>query len=381
MSVSIYWFLVGKPLAIKASAQIITELELQSPVVFENKSNFIWRPIARLIKKRVEEKYQSEVLLSKHIKAGNIYYVFSIANQSQIYILPLNHLDFYSPQAMLASILLVLALSLITAWLIARKISVPIQKINVQIKNIGSTQQPKAPAYCDIVELDELIKQVHWMQSRINQLLHNNLLNYAAFSHDLKTPITQIGIALELIKADVSEQKYRQIKNSLQQLNQRINGFIKQSKSGIQEQEKNISLSDFLCQFVNDFKQNYENRRLKLTINKTTSNNCDIYVNRLYRILENLLKNALMHTNSDIEISLHQDNYRTKISISDWGSIAEASIAKLNNSYEDFWQKLDPMNAHSIGILTCHQLAFQSNWKVLFKKNSPKGLVAQLIIH
>jgi two-component system osmolarity sensor histidine kinase EnvZ len=383
ISVAIYWFLVGKPLALKASAQFVSEMAIvkDKSGYPKAKSSVVWRPIARFVGQKLQEKYQSPIELLKVEENNSIVYFYRIKKTKHIAKLSLNQLDFYSPQAIILSILLVLSASFIIAWMIARKIAIPIHQINRYIQKIGSNSTEIKPNGSNILELDDLISQINWMQGRINLLLHNNQLNYAGFSHDLKTPVTQINLALELIKSEIADKRYTQIKTSLIQLNNRIDDFILQSKTLMAEKKKSIFLSEFILQLVNDLQDNNAQNKINFSclINKETQTN--VFVNRLYRIIENLLKNAQTHGQTTVEIILDKtQSKQVCIYIKDKGEITNNKIAELNNMYQKFWQNLETKTPHAIGTLICHQLVFQSNWKIKYKKNTPKGLSVQITL-
>jgi two-component system osmolarity sensor histidine kinase EnvZ len=63
-----------------------------------------------------------------------------------------------------------------------------------------------------------LARNFNWMAEEIAQLLTNRSILFGGISHDLRTPITRMQIALELLQDDNNSELISKIRNNLEEM-------------------------------------------------------------------------------------------------------------------------------------------------------------------
>lgn len=161
--------------------------------------------------------------------------------------------------------------------------------------------------------------------------IRNDFMNN--MTHELKTPISSVGLALEMVLDEQKEfpeakkkQYLRAAQNEVNRLTTLIDNvlnILSLEKSTIGINKQRIELTDFLARFKNQFTILLEHNNATLNITNKTQ---PIYAYadpiHLEHVLQNLLENAIKYNKQQaplIEIKTEQNGDETLISISDNG--------------------------------------------------------------
>lgn len=239
------------------------------------------------------------------------------------------------------------------------------QYITIIIKSIQdiSTQEDKLitnmPADLKYVE-DKLneIKYTSLKNERIAKEAEqrkNDLIVYMA--HDLKTPLTSVIGYLTLLQEEENipeEMKKKYLTISLEKaerLEDLINEFFEITRfnmSSIVLEKTKVNISRMLNQLTDEFYPLLKEKELRYTFN--IDNDIVIFAdsNKLARVFDNLLKNAINYSypNTDIEIQATERVQDIVISVRNMGQ--KIPEHKLNNIFEKFY-RLDAARSSNTG--------------------------------
>lgn len=173
----------------------------------------------------------------------------------------------------------------------------------------------------------------------------NDLIVYLA--HDLKTPLTSVIGYLTLLKdeREISEElqgKYFSIAlKKAERLENLINEFFEITRfnlSNLTLELSRINLTRMLEQITFEFEPMFTEKNLKcrLSVTPDIMMRCD--VDKLQRVFDNLLRNAINYSFEDdlIEITAAQDNIETKIKFRNHGNTIPRE--KLERIFEQFYR-------------------------------------------
>lgn len=224
-------------------------------------------------------------------------------------------------------ILIIIIFMLISYLLILKK---ELKRVNKNLDDIWNldTNQVLHVEYTS-KELKELILKINTMLNYIrekelniehkNKLLKREITN---ITHDLRTPLTSSLGYIDLIqKSNISkEEQIRELKiveSRLLRLEELINSFFEYSiitteNNKIKIEQINLVgvIEQCISHYYDDFSK--QNRVIQF---ENESKNCLIQSNEemLKRVLDNLIGNSLKHSNSDLVISLLNENDRIKL--------------------------------------------------------------------
>ena len=217
--------------------------------------------------------------------------------------------------SMLVCLLLVIMM-LIGAWLIYQRIarSMELLLTAVSSESSGNSTELAALPKPDFIEIEKIVNA---LQEALNDLDNKNeqeRLFIQTLSHELRTPMSTIQVALELLlkkevfKKDLNEnvrEKLGVIFNSNKQMQQLSNDLLSLWGSTKVECKESISLEECIEQSICELDLVYScKHRFKLN-NQMAGENFNILGAKTYvsLILNNILKNAVTHSDSQIIIS------------------------------------------------------------------------------
>lgn len=198
-------------------------------------------------------------------------------------------------------------------------------------------------------EIAELAKGINIMSDRLkenyekekrNEEAKNDLI--VAVSHDLKTPLTSIIGYLDLLndyKYDYSEEQrgYLDIayKKSLdlKKLTEELFEYTKLANDYIELEKIRFNISILLNQLVGEYTQFFSEKNIDVKIENPFSEiNCEIDIQKIIRVFENLVKNAEKYSyfNSEFIVKVEKKDDFVKIIFENEGdAIEEEDLEKI----------------------------------------------------
>lgn len=243
--------------------------------------------------------------------------------------------------------LLVIALSLIVSYFIAKVISNPIIKINKKASQMAKGEYNIKFENSDIEEINELSETLNYACDELSKTedLRRELL--ANVSHDLKTPLTMIKAYAELIR-DVTHKNKDKMSNNLNviieetdRLNLLVNDILELSRIQSQTQPLDIEkfdLNELIKSIINryDIWQEVE----KYTIIYKEKENIIVKADkkRIEQVIYNLINNAINYTGDDktVTIKIKEDQEKYRIEIIDTGKGIDES--ELKNIWDKYYK-------------------------------------------
>lgn len=173
----------------------------------------------------------------------------------------------------------------------------------------------------------------------------NDLIIYLA--HDLKTPLTSVIGYLTLLRDEgqISEelrQKYLSISlEKAERLEDLINEFFEITRfnlTNITLEYSRVNLTRMLEQLTYEFKPMFLEKNLRCELNASPELTLQCDVDKLQRVFDNLLRNAVNYSfpNSTIHVSAFQDRENVTITFKNRGNTIPAE--KLARIFEQFYR-------------------------------------------
>lgn len=187
-------------------------------------------------------------------------------------------------------------LSTAAAWIFVRQLSAPLQRLVVAARQIGQGRRVRLPVSDTPSEMTELYRAFNQMAEDVEQAARERELMLAGVSHDLRTPLTRLRLALEFMPndSDMTEEMVRDIEDMDAILDQ----FLAFIRDGRDEPLEETNLRELLAEVVAPFNQCGE--RVRLLAEQLPA----FPLRRLSikRLLNNLVENALNHGGEGVEV-------------------------------------------------------------------------------
>jgi two-component system, OmpR family, sensor kinase len=288
---------------------------------------------------------------------------------------------------LLAAILIFLAL---LTYPLTRFILWPVNKISKTASALASGDLSARTGVSRGDELGLLANTIDNMAERLDNLIKSEREMLANISHEFRTPLARMRIALEL-SAEGSDlqtiQSYiNEMNEDINELDQLVADVLMAVRLQLNQEESTaiiitpvtININDFINQAVHRFKQKHSNFPVKIIARQGIT---DIFGEPLllHRVLANILENCVKHSQSSkaIEINLTSAEHLI-VSIIDHGKgILENNTNRL---FEPFFRG-DYSRSHGgvgLGLTLSKRIIEAHNGKIQLNNSQDKGLIVTI---
>ncbi len=202
--------------------------------------------------------------------------------------------------AVLVIVTLMAVIVFLTSFLLVRRIARPLMQVSEAVSDFrgGGGFEPlpeKGPS-----ELLRLVRSFNVMAAEVSELLSSRDTLLAGISHDLRTPLTRMRLALELLPDSVDNDVKQRFERNMARMDGLLGDALLLAR-GIREDAIRIDLRETLNEIVQDF----DVRVLWLDDAKA---HLRVRVARaaFRRVLQNLLENARRHGGGGTEVLVRQ---------------------------------------------------------------------------
>lgn len=271
-------------------------------------------------------------------------------------------------------------LTFITAVILTRRLTIPIDRLYHAAQLVGKGRWPDPVQEDGPEELVVLARGFNRMNIQVKELLANRTTLLAGIAHDLRTPLTQIQLALSMLPNEGGD---RELMDSIRSDLGVINRLIGETLSISLELAEEKSMPTDIDLELEDI------------IKKVQTNNVDIEWSRgkpcrqvlqpmaLRRILTNLLANALRYGNGKpVTVTYDCQKEAVIIQIMDRGPgiPTEHSEAVFRPFFRLEKSRGSETGGSGLGLAIVRQLADANGWEVQLMPRAGGGTNAVLTI-
>lgn len=292
---------------------------------------------------------------------------------------PQDRLGVQSPLALLLIVSATIVLALITAIILARRISRPLQNLAVAARLVGQGNTPEKLREDGVEELAELAHVFNNMAQQVQALLANRTTLLAGISHDLRTPLARMRIALEMLPDNADPKIIARLNNDIEEMNRLIGEFLAFSRGLQKEEVQNTDLNVMLQELVDNVAS--EGAPVKWQ----PLQHCVRPLGQmaLRRILSNLLSNAVRYGEGrGIELVCECGESESVIRILDHGPGIPAE--EVENVFRPFYRlessRSTATGGSGLGLAIAKQLADVNGWEIALLPRAGGGTEARLTI-
>jgi two-component system osmolarity sensor histidine kinase EnvZ len=269
-------------------------------------------------------------------------------------------------------------LTLIASLLEARRVVGPIGRLFPAVKALGRGQNPGPLPEDGPEEISALARAFNRMSSDLQQLSENRTVMIAGISHDLRTPLTRLGLAVEMLDQDSDPELIERIRRNLDTMNNLIGQFLQFSHGVEGETPVQLDLWQMVDSLASDAK--LEGNKLHLHRNNPP---CVYFADpvALERVLSNLLKNAVQYgEGKPIDINLNCSEDAVAVEICDRGPGIPAD--QVSTVFKPF-HRLEMsrgrrVGGSGLGLAIAYQIALKHHWSIELLPRDGGGTVARL---
>ena len=281
------------------------------------------------------------------------------------------------PVALLTISVAVLILALITALTLALRMSKPLAALSQATTAIGKGETQLALPETGPDELAMLARNFNRMSREVAELLENRTTLLAGVSHDLRTPLTRISLALELLPDIQDDELLAGLTDDVAAMDRLLNETLLLAR-GVENREalQELELSRVISEVVSSFRQDAS----PIDWEPDISLRWPIPVQVLKRVLDNLLTNAIRYGDGNpVTVKLAEETVPV-IRILDRGpgipdgmhTAVFRPFFRLENS------RSMETGGSGLGLAIVQQLCIAQGWEITLQPRTGGGTEARL---
>lgn len=267
---------------------------------------------------------------------------------------------------------LALLLTLASATVLARRVTGPLQRLSLAAREVAQGLSPNPLPETGPAELANLARQFNETSRQVRELLANRTLLLAGLSHDLRTPLTRLRLAIEMLPAQIAPELVSRMTRDIDEMNALISQTVEFGKTLGAGEPRVVDLGDL----ITDLLANHP----RVLWNPHPICPYPVDAMALRRILGNLIENALRYSQDQVEIHLDCRLPKPVIFVLDRGpGIPEAEREAVFRPYYRLEHSRNRQTGGSgLGLAVARQLAIANQIELHLGRRRGGGTVVSV---
>ena len=245
--------------------------------------------------------------------------------------------------------------------LAARRTTRPLQRLQQAVTSLGRGQTPERLPETGPREIAALSRRFNEMAKQVEDLL-------AGVSHDLRTPLARLRLAMEILVKKPSAELAAQVEGDIEAMDRLIGDVLTLARGFGHEAAQRVALAD-LVRSTPGAAEHVQIEAADITL--------DVPAGALRRILANLLENALRYGGGGpVTLQAETGNGVCRIGVLDRGP--GIPVAEQDAVFRPFYRLEASRNvgtgSSGLGLAIVRQLAAAQGWEVSLQDRSGGGL-------
>ena len=282
------------------------------------------------------------------------------------------------PLVLLLVVVVGAVLTLAASVLEVRRVTRPLERLSEAANKLARGHNPPPLPEEGPEELASLARAFNRLSTELHIMSENRTVMIAGISHDLRTPLTRLAIAVEMLDEDSNPKLVAGIRRDLDAMNTLIGQFLQFTRGVEDECPVQVDLRQVIESLAMDLRR--DGAKVRLHCNDPP---CVYFADpvALERVLANLMKNAVQHSdNEPIDITLFCSEKAVSIDICDRGPGIPAN--QVEAVFRPF-HRLEPARGmktggSGLGLAIANQLAIKHGWTITVDPRSGGGTIMRL---
>ncbi len=216
----------------------------------------------------------------------------SMAGRALRFSFPRERIGAQPPAAVLLVIIAGMLVILLTTLLLVRRLTDPLTRLSEATARVGHGDTLAPLPETGPREIAVLTHNFNRMAREVTELLANRTTLFAGISHDLRTPITRMQLALELLPGDSDPTVVNSLRQGLEDMNRLIQDTLELARGLQPHAAEEVDLRDFLDGIIADYRRS---SATEIYWSPGTCCICTVETLALHRVLTNLIDNAVRY--------------------------------------------------------------------------------------
>lgn len=284
------------------------------------------RPFLRIIESQLRQRLGPQTRLALEREGvGGLWVSFRIDTDEFWVLLPRSRIERNEPLRWIGWGALVLVLAVLGAFLVVARINRPLRELTRAALQIGRGMTPARVTEDGPAEIRTLARAFNQMTDDIRRQDEERALLLAGVSHDLRTPLARIRLALEMLDDRGNADLKSGVAQDIGDIDNAIGQFLDFARPV--DAETVVPAAD-LNALVRGVVERYTRNSRDVQFDSAPVPPLPLREQALQRLLANLIDNALRHGGGAVEIATGCDNGMAFLEVCDRGPGIPAADAE-----------------------------------------------------
>ncbi|MGB2833955.1 MAG: ATP-binding protein [Methylotenera sp.] len=335
-------------------------------------------PFINMVAEKIRERLGTETIITvNHYGIEGLWVSFNIGLDDYWVVIPRVHVERPFPWQWLGWGALVLALSLAAGYFIAARINRPLRLLMNAADRLRNGESPEKLPTGSFAELQEVNDTFNKMADSLAELDAERTLILAGVSHDIRTPLARLRLAVEMLPEDSCASFKSGMIEDISDMNNIIHQFLDFVK-GVEGEHTQMVDINSLLQAIHD-RQLRAGRDIVVQLAPTYA--IPIKPLAMQRLLDNLVGNAYNYGRGQVRVASKITAEYVIISVFDNGpGIPETHVEKLLRPFERLDTARSNAGGSGLGLAIADRIAKLHKGKLELINRPEGGLEARLSI-
>ncbi len=269
---------------------------------------------------------------------------------------------------------LLLALSIAGASLIAATLSRPLRALAGAAHRVGRGETPAPLAESGPRELATVTTAFNRMARDLEALERERAMVLAGISHDVRTPLSRLRLALEMSGADAATAQG--MGADIEEMDQVIGQFLEFARGEAEPRERQD-----LTPLLAEVGEHYAKLGRQVAVGGSSMGSFPFARMALRRSIGNLIDNALRHAGEPVEVAARREGGHVVIEVLDRGpGIPESEAERLKRPFTRLDEARGGRGGAGLGLAIVDRVARAHGGRLELAPRPGGGLAARLIL-
>ena len=269
---------------------------------------------------------------------------------------------------------------LLTSLLLVRRLTAPLARLSAATTQIKRGEVPSPLPETGPREMLELTRSFNAMGRELGELLENRTTLLAGISHDLRTPLTRMHLALELLASGPENKLLRErLQRNMEDMDRLIRHTLELARGLEVREMEEVDLREFIDGIVGEYRSSAK------TIDWTPEDCCYCAIDTLAlrRILTNLIDNAIRYGGPEpvtVHCCCEPDNAIIRVMDRGEGIPESESEAIFRPFHRLESSRSQGTGGSGLGLAIARQLSDARGWTIELSPRDAGGTEARVVI-
>ncbi|VAW91574.1 Osmolarity sensory histidine kinase EnvZ [hydrothermal vent metagenome] len=281
------------------------------------------------------------------------------------------------PNNLIAQLLVALVLTLVGAYLISRVIKRPLKQLIVAADELGKGNMPEPISEEGTKEFQSMSRAFNKMSKDLKALDDDRNLMLAGISHDLRTPLARVRLALDMVDNKIEKKLYDGMVQDIEDIDKIIGQFLTFVRDGVDEEFSYEDVNDIVEHVATGFQ--LEGKKIKLILNGIE--NTMIKPIAMQRLFMNLINNAWHYGRQDVEVETSMQADHICIEIKDCGDgIPASEIERLKQPFTRMDKSRSNIKGAGLGLTIVDRIVKWHNGRLEMRSRDGGGMIVSVYL-